>query len=497
MDPRYAMDAYASVVGSLVFASLVAPDRDAGYAPYLARSWEMVDETTWRFTLDPRFAFHDGSPLTAADVAATYRALLDPDMGSPRRLVLSRIASIEASGAHEVVFRLSEPDAAFLEAATIGILPESMARELSLEGTRLVGAGPYRIVAVEPDRYIRLEAFESFCLGKPTLPAVEFRIVPDTLMRALELRHGSVDFVQNALDPDTVEWLEANDERLSVYRGQSNNFQYLGMNLEHEALSDVRVRRAIAHAIDRETIVRGLLADQATIATGLLPPHHWAYARGVRRYDHDPERARRLLDRAGLVDPDGPGPAPRLILSYKTTTNELARRTAEAFAEQLAAVGIRLEIRSYEWGTFFADVRNGSFHLYSLQWVGLSDPDIYRQVFHSSMVPPNGNNRGRYRNAKMDKLTERGIGSASPEQRRRIYRRVQRLAARQLPYVPLWWPLRIVVATERLEGFTPHPSGDLFALSRSRLSASRRPHAATVRPTRRAAAAPLHRAPSP
>jgi peptide/nickel transport system substrate-binding protein len=224
------------------------------------------------------------------------------------------------------------------------------------------------------------------------------------------------------------------------------------------------------HAIDRERIVRHVLENQAQVARGLLPAHHWAYTPRVRRYGYDPARAARLLDRAGFADPDGPGPQPRLALSYKTTTNELARRTAEAIAEQLGAVGIRLEILTYEWGTFFADIRRGSFHLYSLQWVGITDPDIYRQILHSAMIPPVGNNRARYRNARMDRLTERGVSVGEQSQRRRIYAHVQRIAARDLPFIPLWWPQHVVVATRRLEGFTPHPSGDLFELYRARLA---------------------------
>jgi peptide/nickel transport system substrate-binding protein len=395
---------------------------------------------------------------------------MDPDMGSPRRVVLSRVSSVEAVSADEVVFHLSQPDAAFLEVATVAILPARLSRTSDMTAHDLIGAGPYRITAVEDDRSIRLHAFERFALGTPSLPAIEFRIVPDALMRALELRHGSVDFVQNALDPDTVAWIAEHSETLAVHRGPSNTFQYLGMNLEHRALADVRVRRAIAHAIDREKIVKHLLAGQARIADGLLPPHHWAYTQRVRSYGYDPSRAIALMERAGLHDPDGAGPQPRLTLSYKTTTDELARRTAEAIAEQLAAVGIRIEILSYEWGTYFSDIRRGSFHLYSLRWVGLSDPDIYRQTLHTRMMPPDGNNRGRYQSRRMDRLTERGLSAIDRDERRRIYARVQRLAARDLPCVPLWWPQNVVVSTGRLSGFSPHPAGDLFSLYRARLA---------------------------
>jgi peptide/nickel transport system substrate-binding protein len=266
-----------------------------------------------------------------------------------------------------------------------------------------------------------------------------------------------------------VAWLAETSDTVVVDERLSSNFQYLGINLEHPALGDVRVRRAIAYALDRNAIVTHLLRGQAKPATGLLPPEHWAYNGDVRTYDHDPARARRLLDRAGITDPDGDGPRPRLTLSYKTTTIELRRRIAVALADQLSAIGIELEILTYEWGTFFADVRSGSFHLYSLEWVGITDPDIYRQVFHSKMIPPNGNNRGHYIDRKIDRLTDHARRELDRDRRRKLYERIQRRTARTLPYIPLWWPDRVVVANRRLRDFTPAPSGDLFGLSTARL----------------------------
>jgi peptide/nickel transport system substrate-binding protein len=464
LDPRYAMDAHASRIGSLVFASLLRSGADGGYTPYIASSWEWVDALTCRFHLRRDFLFHDGTTLTVRDVVATYTALMDPDMGSPRRAVLTRVRDVRATSEDTVVFELSAPDAAFLEAATVGILPARQAVSSKLDDRDLVGAGPYRIASIDDDEAVRLNAFDGFADGRPGIEAIEFRVVPDELMRAMELRHGTIDLVENAIDPDTVRWLGANADGLTVTRGPSDSFQYLGMNFEHPALKDVRVRRAIAYALDREALVEHLLEGQAEVATGLLPPHHWAYTDHVRRYHHDPARARRLLDRAGFPDPDGDGPRPRLVLDYKTTTQELRRRIAEAMADQLRRVGIELDIRTYEWGTFYADVKRGSFHLYSLAWVGVTDPDIYRMVFNSAMIPPAGNNRGHFRDRRMDVLTERGATALDRGKRRRIYARIQRLAARRLPYIPLWWPQNVIVATTALDGFVPHPSGDLFEL---------------------------------
>ncbi|MFP6626733.1 MAG: ABC transporter substrate-binding protein [Deltaproteobacteria bacterium] len=469
LDPRYATGANASRIGGLVFASLAVADGQGGYQPYLARSWQRLDKTTWRFELRRDFVFHDHSPLQASDVVATYRSVIDPASASPKRGAIASLVSVQAQGPWTVDFILAWSDAAFLEGSSLGILPASLATRTDIPSEDLIGAGPYLISRIVENETVELEAFAKFAHGPPAIARIHFKIVPDQVMRALELHHGSIDLVQNAIDPDTVDWLEANSPQLIVHRGPSNSFQYLGFNFEHPALSRLEVRRAIALAVDRRSIIESLLEGQATEASGLLPPQHWAYEKEVRRYPFNPRRAGRLLDRAGLTDPDGQGPQPRLVLGYKTTTDQLRRRIAEALAAQLGRVGIKLEVLSYEWGTFYDDIKRGNFQLYSLAWVGITDPDLYRNIYHSAMLPPAGANRGRYRNRRMDRLTTKGSRSDSLNHRGDLYRRVQKHAARQLPYLPLWWPDSIVIANRRLRDFTPHPSGDLLGLARARL----------------------------
>ncbi len=469
LDPRFATDAHSSRIGGLIFSSLTRIDGNGVHQPYLAESWLHPDSLTYVFELRHDFRFHDGTPVSAGDVAATYLALKAPSLSSPRAAMLSSVQSVEIEGEDRVVFRLGQPDASFMDATTFGILPARLAAAPRLDWRELIGAGPYRLSDVADDRWVRLTAFAGYAGGAPPINEIEFKIVPDTTMRALELINNSVDLVQNGLDPDIVTWLRRNEHALSIRRDPSNSFQYLGMNLRHPALSRVAVRRAIAYAINREEIVRYVLKSTATTATGMLPPHHWAFSNAPRAYSYDPARARELLDRAGLGHPGGDPAVPRLKLSYKTTTQELSRRIAEVVADQLARVGIELEIFTYEWGTFYSDIKEGNFHLYSLSWVGVTDPDIYRLVYHSAMVPPAGNNRGRYSDQRMDKLTERGRLETSLDRRRRIYKRAQKLAARQLPYIPLWWPDNVVLNGPRLTGFTPHPSGDLFSLSEADL----------------------------
>jgi peptide/nickel transport system substrate-binding protein len=468
LDPRFASDADSSRIAGLVHCALVEPDERGGWSPALAAAWQRPDDRTWLFELRPDARFHDGSPVTAEDVVATYRSVLDEASSSPKKAALPSVVAVESDGPGRVRFRLSAPDASFLEGATVGVLPARLALRPRSDAGDLVGCGPYRLEHADPHSVL-LRAFDGWAGGMPSIASIEFRVVPDTVMRTLQLRSGDLDLVQNALEPDAVRGLATDDAGLRVTTAPYDAYQYLGINHRHPALADVRVRRAIAHAIDRDAIVEHLLAGLAETASGLLPPHHNAYEGHVRRYAYDPARARRLLDAAGLRDPDGDGPLPRLRLRYTTSTVELRRRIAEVVAANLADVGITVSIESYEWGTFFADIGRGDYDLYSLAWIGIRDPDLMRIVFHSAMTPPAGNNRGFFANGRMDALTERGHLELDPLRRRALYARVQRLAARRVPYVPLWWPKNVVVMSSRLEGFTPHPAGDLGGLVRARL----------------------------
>jgi peptide/nickel transport system substrate-binding protein len=225
----------------------------------------------------------------------------------------------------------------------------------------------------------------------------------------------------------------------------------------------------LAHSIDRDGIIRHILKDQATAANGLLSPLNWAHDNSVPRWPFDPAKAQRLLDQAGYPDPDGEGPRPRFKLSFKTTNIDLRRRIAETLKEQLSRVGIELEVRSYEWGPFYSDIKKGNFHLYSLAWVGIADPDVYYNIFHSSSLPPNGDNRGGYHNPSIDDLLEQGRRESDPGRRKDLYHQVQQIIHEDLPYIPLWWVKNVVVRKPEIVGFRPSPDGDLFSLRRTSL----------------------------
>jgi peptide/nickel transport system substrate-binding protein len=225
------------------------------------------------------------------------------------------------------------------------------------------------------------------------------------------------------------------------------------------------VRRSIAHAIDRQRLIAFALEGLGRPANGLFPPEHWAHNPSVPVYRYDPGRARALLDEAGLVDPDGAGPRPRFTLSYKTSLDKTANEVARVIAEDLRQVGIAVEVRSFEWGTFFSDVKAGNFQLISLRWIGMSDPDAFHFIFHSSSVPPAGGNRGRYRSAEADRLIERSRRELDPERRRELLFAIQELAAKDCVYASLWWLDNVVVLRKGFEGFQALPGGEYTSLA--------------------------------
>jgi len=478
LDPRYATDANSARIGALIFNSLTRMDGKFRFQPHLAERWEVVDDLTYLFHLRRGVTFHNGKPLTAEDVKFTYESVLDPKNRSPKRARLAVLKAVDHLGPYLVRFRLNASYAPFLESSTLGIVPAGFPAGTGPGETTLVGSGPFSLERFQPSEKVVLKANPSYWEGKPPVPGLVFKIIPDAVVRALEFKKGAIDFLQNDIEPDMLPWLRDNTAA-SISVNQGTTFHYIGMNLDHPVLRIREVRQAIAHAVDREAIIRHLLKGLATPATGLLSPFHWAYEPSVPLLTHDPEEAKRLLDRAGFRDPDGEGPLPRFKLSYKTTTLDLSRRIAEAFKEQLGRVGIELEVRSYEWGTFYGDIKKGNFHLYSLAWVGVADPDIYHNLFHSMSIPPQGNNRGRYRNPEVDRLLEEGRRSLDPQERKRIYGKVQKILAHELPYIPLWWSKNVVVMKPIIQGFVPYPDGDLISFKNVSFSPGRPPEPRT------------------
>lgn len=465
LDPRFSTDAYSSRIRPLLFDSLFEVAPDGTFTPRLAESWHTDDGLVYTFKLRKGVRFHDGTPLTSKDVKYTFDYIRNPANKCPSAASLQQVESVETPDDHTVVFTLSEVFVPILFKLVKGIVPAHLGDDENFSDNP-VGSGPFRIVRFERGEKIGLAANEHYYLGVPKIRKILFEVVRSDTTRLLRLQKGELHLVQNAVPPYSVKFFERK-KHLQVIRRPGINYSYLGFNMKDPAgiTNKLKVRRAIAHSIDRKKIVDALLKGQAKEATGLLAPSNWAYNPDVTKYEYNPAKAKKLLDEAGFTDPDGDGPQVRFTLSYKTSTNKLRNRIAEVMAVQFVQIGIGLEKRSYEWGTFFDDVKKGNFQTYTLSWVGVTDPDIFHYIFHSNSQPPSGANRGRYENAGMDRLIDRSRIEVDREKRKEIFGEIQKILAEDCVYVSLWWADTIIVASKNLKGFVVYPGGEYSSLA--------------------------------
>jgi peptide/nickel transport system substrate-binding protein len=465
LDPRIGVDAPSERIGNLIFDDLLSRGGNLDVAPGLAERWEIPDPLTYIFHLHPGVKFHDGRPLTSRDVKWTFDSLLTGNIHSAKTATYRFVDRIDAPDDFTVIFRMKEPDAALLwnlSDGAIGVVPFGSGNEIT---SHPIGSGPFKFVSAETDKEVIVERNDDYWGEKAKLARVRFAVVPDATTEALELRKGTGDLTINALTPDTVHTLER-ESFLAVEHEPGTEIQYLGFNLRDPILKDVRVRQAIAYALDRRPMIEYLWGGWAQPARSILPPQSWAYNGKVPYYDHDPQKARALLDAAGYPETNGV----RFHITMKTSTTESTRLMVAVIQQQLREVGIALDIRSFEPATFLADVIRGAFQLYGLRWVGGNqDPDIF-YVFHSSRFPPNGANRGHYLNPKVDALIDRARREVDQNERKKIYAELQVILAEELPYIDMWYLDNVLVHNKRVRNLQLNPAGNYDFLRTAELA---------------------------
>lgn len=470
-DPRGATTSDTARVHQLIYHTLVQKNERFELVPELAERWQVDAEMkNFTFFLPRGVTFHNGKELTARDVAYTFETMIAPGFDSPKRAAFSRLRKVEVVDSHTVVFRCSERYAGLLvDLIAVGIIPEGSGPTVA---TNPIGTGPFRFVSSVPGQYIDLAAFPEAFGGGPSIQRLRLKVVRDPTTLALELLSGSVHFALNTrLSPDFVE-----EQRrlgtLNVTIAEGAPVEYLLLNTSDPVLADRRVRQAIAYGLDRQVIVKNLLQQQARLASTVLPPTHWAYNANVKRYDYDPDMARRLLDEAGYPDPDGDGPQPRLRLSLKTSSAEQPRQIATIVQEHLRNIGIEVQVQSYEFQTYANFLNRGQYQMGFLRLVGGYFPDIFKAAFGSRSIPFDPTvgerertgflNRARYRNAEVDRLIEQAEATQDRQQQVKLYGRIQEIVAEDVPWVYLWYPSNVAVMSRRVANVQIPPSGDFF-----------------------------------
>jgi peptide/nickel transport system substrate-binding protein len=470
LDPRIGTDAQSERIDALLFDGLVTHDTSFQFTPALAERWEQPNPLTIIFHLRSGVRFHDGRTLTARDVVWTIESMLDSRhpgaVITPKTAAYASIDSIEAPDDRTIVMHLKHPDNFLLtnlSTGAMGIVPEGSGREF---WQHPVGTGPFRFVSQQIDQDVIVERNSFSWSLVPKLRRVRFAVVPDAITESLELEKGSGDVAINSLPMDSLSVL-AGRPNLQVEETGGTEIQYLAFNLRDPLLQDARVRQAISCSIDRGLIIQTLMRNHAQPAFSLLPPSHWAFNSAGPSFDFDPARAGRLLDQAGHPRS---GNGIRFHLGMKTSNDEGTRLLAAVVQQQLAVVGIALDLRSFEYATFYSDVTRGAFQMYSLRWIGIEQPDIFSYAFSTARFSPKGANRSHYSNPRLDALLDDAAESEDTPRRRADYAEVQQILARDLPAINLWYRDTVVVHNRRLTHVVPSPSGSYTFLANAELA---------------------------
>jgi len=443
-DPRYATDAVSSRINRLIYERLVDFDDKTNVIPSLA-NWQMLSPTHYRFKLIKNSSFHNGKKLSMKDVKATYKNVLFDKKISPHRNSIKHIKQMTLIDDNTLDFYLSRADSLFPSLLIIAILPKDLVDKKHPFNTHPLGSGNFIFIEWVNDQFLKLKRIKDQQL-------FEFISVKDPTVRILKLLRGELDIIQNNLPTEQIDYLKKHPD-INFQQVDGSNYSYIGFNLEDPITKDQQIRKAIAHAINRDEIIHYVLGDAAIKANGFFPDYHWVANKTLKQYNYDPKLSLKIINSLGY-DLNKP-----LKLTFKTSSNPFSIRKATIIQNQLKQVGIDISIQSYDWGTFYSDIKQGKFQLYSLEWVGIKSPDIYNYVFHSKAMPPKGANRGRLNNPQIDQLIDEADKAIKLSDKILYYRQLQSQLNNILPYVPLWYMSNISFFRSNISGYTVYKDG--------------------------------------
>jgi peptide/nickel transport system substrate-binding protein len=473
--PNVLTDSPSFEVGSLIYNGLVTRDRDLNLVGELAESWKFSkDCLDLTFGLRRNARWHDGRPFTAADVIFTYETMINPKTPTAYREDFKAVESVEAPAPYTVHVRYKQPYAKALQSWGIWMLPrhllepyvrEGKLREAPQNRTSPVGTGAYRFREWKPGEKVVLVANPDYFEGQPYISRVVYRIIPSQATIFLELKARGVDAAGlTALQFKRQTEYPAFRKAYHKYEYPANAYTYLGFNLKDPRFADRRVRQAIAHAIDKQELIDGVLLGLGRDATGPYKPGTWAHNPNVKRYPHDMAKARALLAEAGwkanddgvLVDTHGQPFAFELLTNQG---NDERKKVAEIVQASLKDLGIHVDIRVIEWASFLKEyIKKRRFDAIILGWgIGL-DPDQY-EIWHSSKTGPDELNHISYANPEVDALLEQGRRSCRQAERKTYYDRLQAILAEDQPIVFLYFRDALPVVSSRVRGIVPAPNG--------------------------------------
>lgn len=443
LDPHKTTSYFSFQVLENVYDTLVEPDENLEMQPALAESWEVSeDQLTWTFQLREGVTFHDGSEFTAEDVVYSYERIIDQELSNAWRF--ASVESIEATDDYEVEMTVTTPSPGLLSSLGVNkgmaIVEEANAESGDIT-TAPVGTGPFSFLEARPGDSILLESNADYWDGAPAVDGVQYSFISEPTTAVAALRSGEVDWT-DSIPPQQVAAL-SQDSALELGELTSNDYWYVALNEAREPWDDVRVRQAVAYAVDRESIAQVTGYGTAEI-NQLAVPTTSPWYEEYDTYSLDLERAQELLDEAGVAGED-------LEMDFMVTNEYPETVTAaQVMADNLEPLGISVSIRTLDFGSWLDQQTQGNFDALMMGWLGNIDPGDYYYAQHHS---EGASNAQGYSNPEVDALLDEAASERDEAARKTLYDEAATIIADEVSYLYLYNPAVIQAWTTAVSGY--------------------------------------------
>lgn len=470
LSPLYSTDANSQNILKFVHKSLVDFDHSMNVICDACELYSEVLEKgkhILKFRLKKDLKFWDGEEVTSGSIANSLKIFTQEKSRSTFQKTFQDIKKVKIVDKRNFELhydRFSLENLSNLFLFKIIKLRNDIS---SFDFENIIGAGDFKIEEQTP---VRVSIRRVNIKNELQLNLVDFKIVKDETTLALKLVNGEVDLSVSNISPRKIAWIQNQKSLIKMYSCPSTNVIYLGLNHRKDLLKDIRVRQAISYLIDRKTIQKYKLKNTVDLSNGLFSKGFKEFYNEKRKIDdYNPQMAEALLREAGYVRNKNDGfyytkQGYPLLLDWKVTSNRSTQEVVEVLAHNFRKYGIEVRVSVQEWGTWMKSMKSGQYDILMAQWIGLTGPEILRQVFHSTMLPPVGNNRGGYINPQFDEMVDRATIEMNLSKRREYYLKAQDLAFDDYAYITLWHPHSIWVAKDCLKNVRPLPTGSYSSI---------------------------------
>ncbi len=471
LNPVSSLDLYSSRVIGFIYDSLMNVDKDLNFIPKIIDSYSVSkDSKIFTFKIKTNVYWHDGTQLTAEDIVYTYSMITNPISKAFNKVAqYENVENVKLIDKFTFQVRYKKPYSPAIESWALTPIPKHIFEKEDFQNSSYnrnpVGCGPYRLVKWIPGQYLVLEKVTNYWdkENEPKIKRIIFRIINEPSVEFNALKTKQVDIA--SIRP--IDWInqatkEDFREKFNTYEYYTLNISQIALNLKDEILSDISVRKAIAHALNKKAILENVFYNLALPLTGPFPPNSWAFNPGVKDYEFELSKSKELLSKAGWKDTDNDGILDKngkkleieLLVSQGSETGI---KIAEILKSDLEKIGVVLKIRVLDWSAVSKKIDSKDFQAVMFGWSLSIDPDPY-DIWHSSQINK-GINFVSYSNATVDKLCEMGREIFDKNQRKKIYAQIHQIIRDELPYIFLFSRASTIGSDKRIKGIDPSTAG--------------------------------------